>query len=139
MESQEVPGVEIPEPAMNHPVTVYAFIVLILLIVAAAARKHAAAVFAPVWRWITGRDSRAYRALVKELELVQRQLEASRQERRVADERHSREIAELRDRYETDMRLLSETLADTQRQLAELLAGVNATRSAVEANEEVRE
>ncbi|RVW06521.1 hypothetical protein EF834_03685 [Rhodococcus spongiicola] len=136
-------GMEIPLEATTHPVAVAGFVVLVLLIIAAMGRRYAEATLIPMWQWITGRDSRAYAEVVAELELVQRQLEASRQERRDADERHSREIAELREQhtreigelraqYEADMSLLSQALADTQRHLVEVLAGVNATRDAVE-------
>lgn len=134
MEPQEAPGVGIPTEVTQHPLAVTGYLVLVLLIIAAVAKKYANQTVVPMWRWVTGRDTRAYSELVKELELVQEQLETSRQERRDADERHSQEIADLREQYESDMRLLSEALAETRRQLAEVLAGVNATRTAVESN-----
>ena len=150
MESQEVPGVEIPEPAMNHPLTIIGFVALILLVIAAAGKRYATQTVVPAWRWVTGRDTRAYAELVEELELVQQQLEASRQERLRADERHSREIAELREQHsreiaamrtqqEKDMRILGQALADTRRQLAEVLAGVRATRDAAQATRDAVE
>lgn len=138
-----MPGVEIPEPAMNHPLTIIGFVVLILLVLAAAAKKYATQTIAPAWRWLTGRDARAYAELVAEMELMAEQLETSRDERRQAEERHSREIAamreqhsreiaDMRSQYEADMAMLTRALADQKRQLVEVLAGVNATRTAVE-------
>ncbi|QCQ91720.1 hypothetical protein [Rhodococcus sp. SGAir0479] len=155
MEAQELPsGVEIPEPAMNHPLTIAGFVVLILLVLAAAAKRYAAQTVVPAWRWVTGRDTRAYAEVVGELELVKEQLEASRLERRRADERHSEEIAAMREQHseeiaamreqhsheiaamrkqhDADMQIIISALGETRRQLATTIAGVNATRTAVE-------
>lgn len=142
VESQDLPStVEIPAEATNHPLAITGYIVLVLLIIAAVAKRYATATIAPMWQWVTGRDSRAYAELVEELELVQQQLEASRLERLRADERHSQEIADLRDQHsretaamreqqEKDMRILGEALAETRRELAKVLAGVTAARTA---------
>ncbi|WP_027500399.1 hypothetical protein [Rhodococcus sp. UNC363MFTsu5.1] len=121
MADGDVDTVEIPDEALRHPVVIAVMVLFVVLVVAARAIPYAQRTIGPAWRWATGRDTRAYSELLGEVELLRQQLEASRTERALADERHSLEIAGLRTQYESDMRLIQEQLQETRRQLLDAL------------------
>lgn len=107
----------IPSESLHHPVVIGVGVLVVALALLRWAVPSARATVVPAWRWVTGRDTRAYGQLLGEVELLRTQLEESREERRQADERHSREIAAMRAQYEEDMTFIREELMETRRQL----------------------